>query len=129
MMFATSRLDYGMRALIYLATSSSPVASADIARDNDLPAKFLADILGDLRRAGLVHAKRGGQGGFWLARPADAITVADVVRVLAGGPEAFLHTTPIQSLWAALDDAVIGAAERITVQDLCGRGDLRARLG
>ncbi|MGQ0617083.1 MAG: Rrf2 family transcriptional regulator [Acidimicrobiia bacterium] len=86
-----------------MATRGSPVANAEIARDNDLPAKFLAD----LRRAGLVHAKRGGRGGFRLARSADAITVADVVQVLAAGPAVFLHTTPIEALWASLDNAIL----------------------
>src|ERR1700691_4026716 len=60
------------------------MTSRAVAQDQDLPAGFLSAILNDLRRAGLVTNQRGPDGGYRLGRPADAITVADVMRVLDG---------------------------------------------
>src|SRR5207253_1148808 len=57
-----------------------------IAQAQEIPLKFLENILGDLRHAGIVRSQRGVEGGYWLARSADAISVADVVRAVEGGP-------------------------------------------
>jgi Rrf2 family protein len=79
-----AKVDYGLRALLVLAASDEPMTSRALAQDQDLPAGFLSAILNDLRRAGLVSNQRGQDGGYRLARSADAITVADVMRVLDG---------------------------------------------
>jgi Rrf2 family protein len=82
---------------------------------------FLEVVLGELRRAGLVDSKRGGQGGYWLARPPDTITVADVIRVLDG--ESPSVPTPqgsdeLAPVWRTLVDGYMDAAEQITVAGL-----------
>lgn len=77
---------YGLKALIHLAgLGEDEVAiSSDIAEANTIPKKFLDAILGDLRNAGFVRAKKGPGGGYMLARPADMIVVGDAIRVLDG---------------------------------------------
>ena len=55
-----------------------------IAQAQSIPIKFLENILVDLRQAGLVESRRGPDGGYWLARPAEEITVADVMRAAEG---------------------------------------------
>ena len=77
-MNVTARADYAVRALLVLATSGTELVKADtVAAAQDIPRHFLDNILGDLRRAGLVSTQRGAEGGSRLARPADQITLAD----------------------------------------------------
>jgi len=65
------------------AASDVSVSAEHLAQEQDLPAKFLGAILSDLRRGGLVSSQRGPEGGFKLARDADQISIADVVRVVS----------------------------------------------
>lgn len=81
----TARLRYGLDALVDLAAAGAPVKGDVLAGRHAVSVGFLENILSELRRAGIVQSKRGGHGGYWLARPADAVTVADVMRVLDGG--------------------------------------------
>ena len=84
-MHISARTDYAVRAAIQLASSSEfPVTSESIAVAQEIPAKFLEAILGQLRQAGLVRSRRGAHGGYWLSRPAAEITVADVMRAVEG---------------------------------------------
>lgn len=117
-MLATARLDYGLRGLVTLAAAGRPLKGEEIASHGDLPLKFLENVLGDLRRAGLLHSRRGTNGGYWLARPPTEITVADVIHVLAGHAGGETRITPFTEMWAALDAVVIRAASEITVADL-----------
>ena len=74
-----------MRALLTLAAAEGEPATADaLAASQGLPSKFLGSILNDLRRAGIVASQRGAEGGYRLARPANSITFADVMRALDG---------------------------------------------
>ena len=82
----TAKGKYGLKALAHLA-SLKPGAMAqavEIAQANKIPKKFLDAILGDLRNAGLVYARKGPGGGYMLARPASDIRVGQVVRILDG---------------------------------------------
>jgi len=79
-----AKTDYAIRALLTLAASDVSVSAEHLAQEQDLPAKFLGAILSDLRRGGLVSSQRGPEGGFKLARDADQISIADVVRVVSG---------------------------------------------
>ncbi|MFJ8650211.1 RrF2 family transcriptional regulator [Streptomyces sp. NPDC093546] len=83
----SARADYAVRAALQLAAAqdTGPVKAEAIAASQGVSHKFLESILNDLRRGGLVHSRRGGNGGYWLARPAASISVADVIRV-ADGP-------------------------------------------
>lgn len=85
----SKRSEYGLRALIDLATAlESPftrmVQIRDIAERQNIPTKFLEQILLTLKNAGLLRSKMGVGGGYYLARPADMITIGQVIRVLEG---------------------------------------------
>ncbi|MDA8320967.1 MAG: Rrf2 family transcriptional regulator, partial [Actinomycetota bacterium] len=84
-MHLSARADYALRAAIELAASEGGhVTSEQLARAQQIPAKFLEAILTQLRRAGLVRSQRGPEGGFWLARPAEEISLADIIRAIDG---------------------------------------------
>src|SRR5437660_12787408 len=81
----SAKADYALRAVIELAASADgPVKGERIAQAQQIPLKFLENILGDLKHAGLVRSQRGAEGGYWLARPAEEITLADVIRAVEG---------------------------------------------
>lgn len=85
----SAKADYAVRAVLVLAGRAlddgpSPVKIDEVARAGAIPAKFLESILAQLKREGLVGSKRGSEGGYWLARPAAEVTVADVVRLIDG---------------------------------------------
>ena len=84
----SAKADYAVRAILVLASrqrrGSGPVKIEDVARSGGVPPKFLESILVQLKRAGLTEAKRGADGGYWLARPAEEISVADVLRAIDG---------------------------------------------
>ena len=82
----TNKGKYGLKAMVHLA-ELPPGALAqvvEIAEANSISDKFLSHILTELRRAGLVYSKHGKRGGYALARPADEISVGNIVRVLDG---------------------------------------------
>ena len=78
--------EYGIRAMTYLAARpyGELAALRDIGREQDVPESFLAKILQSLVHAGLVTSQRGAHGGFLLARPADEITVREVIEAVDG---------------------------------------------
>jgi Rrf2 family protein len=85
----TSKAKYALRAMIDLAAQAgagprNPVFIADIARRQDIPRRFLENILLELRKYGLVVSHRGKAGGYALARTPDLITFADVIRAIDG---------------------------------------------
>lgn len=85
----SKRSEYGLRALIYLATAlESPltplVQIREIAERQNIPNKFLEQILLSLKNAGLLRSKMGVGGGYYLARPAETITIGQVIRALEG---------------------------------------------
>lgn len=142
-MHISAKTDYALRALCELAaaaqaepgpTAPSAVKADDIAAAQHVPRSFLDGILRDLRQAGLVESRRGPVGGHRLARPAYAITVADVVRAIEG-PLALVHgarpedaayegpAAALQDVWVALRAAVRGVLERTTLEQVV-RGDL-----
>jgi Rrf2 family protein len=82
----STRAEYGIRVLVALARAdgSGPLPLATVARVEKLPHAYLEQLVGDLRRAGLVTATRGKAGGYRLARPAAQINMVDAVRALDG---------------------------------------------
>jgi Rrf2 family protein len=83
----STRVHYGLRAMTELARSYADgrlLSIAEIARNEGLPVSYLEQLVGELRRAGLVEGTRGVRGGYRLAREPGAITVGDVYRVLEG---------------------------------------------
>ncbi len=124
-----AKVDYGMRALLELAGSDGPVTGESLARAQGLPAKFLAAILNDLRRAGLVQSQRGLDGGYRLGRQASAITAADVMRALDGPlaevrgqrPEMTAYegaAARLQDLWVATRASLRSVLEQVTLEDM-----------
>lgn len=95
----SAKSDYAVRAAVVLAVESEREATTAeaIARSQDIPLKFLLNILNDLKRARIVASHRGSHGGYHLARPPDKISVADVIRAIEG-PLASVHEIPRRGL-------------------------------
>lgn len=86
----SQRARYALKALLNIARSGDGLLQVSlIAEQENIPRKFLETIMGDLRRAAIVTSMRGNAGGYRLARPADLITFADVLRA-TDGPIAML---------------------------------------
>jgi Rrf2 family protein len=135
----SARADYAVRAAVELATApEGPTKGEAIAQAQGIPLKFLENILGDLRHAGIVRSQRGAEGGYWLARPADQITVADVIRavegplasVRGGRPEDVEYAgaaEPLARVWIAVRASLRSVVERVTLADIAA-GRLPARI-
>jgi Rrf2 family protein len=135
----SAKADYALRATIELAAAGDgPIKGERIAQAQEIPLKFLENILGDLRHAGLVRSQRGVDGGYWLARPADEITVAAVVRAVEGpianvrgiGPEQVSYAGSAERLrdvWIAVRANLRAVLEQVTIADLA-RGALPAPI-
>ena len=81
----SARADYALRAAIELAAAEGDRVTADhLSQAQGIPGQFLATILTHLRRSNIVRSQRGPDGGFWLARPAAAISLAEIIRALDG---------------------------------------------
>lgn len=82
----TSKSEYGLLALIDLACEEEgvPVSARVLAERRDIPQPYLEQLFALLRKAGIIEAKRGAYGGFVLARPAQSVTVLDIVEALEG---------------------------------------------
>src|SRR5918995_7479735 len=85
-MRVSAKTDYALRAAVELAAAAGngPVKGERLATSQSIPLRFLENILLQLRHAGLVDSRRGAEGGYRLARPADAVTLADVIRAIDG---------------------------------------------
>lgn len=82
------KAEYGLRAMINLGIAGElnhdRVSATDLAACDNLPLKFVEQILGDLRAAGYIDTKRGRFGGYFIAKPMDEIHIGDIVRLLDG---------------------------------------------
>ena len=86
-MHINSRTDYALRAVLEVAARidrTTPVSRDEISEAQNIPRRYLATILTDLRRAGLVTASRGPEGGYRLAKPPEDVCLADVIRAVDG---------------------------------------------
>ena len=120
----SARADYAVRAALQLASSGDdgPLKAEAIADAQDIPHKFLESILNDMRRGGLVVSQRGGNGGYRLAKPADAISIADVIRVVEGPLVSVRGVRPP-------DLSYIGPAESLLPLWIAVRANVRKILG
>jgi Rrf2 family protein len=135
----SAKADYAMRAMVYLAAAGDGPAKAEqIAQAQEIPLKFLENIMIDLRRAGLVRSQRGSEGGYWLARPASEIALADVMRAVEGPlanvrglrAEELAYTgaaQPLQRVWVAVRANLRAVLEQVTLADVA-RGELPASV-
>jgi Rrf2 family protein len=133
-MHVSARVDYGTRAMVELAASWSEdprrmTKGDDIARAQEIPAKFLEGILRQLRQAGLVSSQRGADGGYRLERDPAAISIADIVRALDGPLAAVRDLRPedvhysggadhLREVWVALRSAMRDVLEHTTLADV-----------
>ncbi|MCZ4520071.1 Rrf2 family transcriptional regulator [Rhodococcus ruber] len=122
-MHITARADYAVRTLIELAAvgGQGPAKAEALAAAQGIPHKFLESVLSDLRRADLVCSRRGPDGGYWLAREASDISVADVIRAVEGPLASVRGQRPEDAEYA-------GPAEPLTRVWLAVRVNLRAVL-
>lgn len=130
----SARVDYAVRAMTELAIAwdSDPdrLEKADaLATRQNIPARFLEGILGQLRKSGLVVSRRGAEGGYRLAKAPDQISVADIIRVLDGplgavrseAPEDAVYTGPaehLRTVWVATRAALRSVLENTTLDDV-----------
>lgn len=126
-------MDYGLRAVVEMAAAGAsarnPVTAERIATAQDIPPKFLESILLQLRKGGIVNSQRGPEGGYWLARPAEEITLAEVIRVIDGPlanirgqrPEDLGYpgaAAALQEVWIALRASERHILEQVTVANV-----------
>jgi Rrf2 family protein len=126
----SAKADYAVRAAVELAAAGDATVKGEaIAQAQAIPLRFLENILGELRHAGLVRSQRGSEGGYGLARPAAEITVADVVRAVEGPlasvrgerPESVRYTgaaEPLAQVWIAVRANLRAVLEETTVADV-----------
>lgn len=121
-MRVSARADYAIRALVELAAAGDgPVKAERLSQAQEIPLKFLENILLDLKHAGLVQSQRGAEGGYWLAKEPSTISVADVIRAVEGPIANVRGDRPEQVEYA-------GAAEALREVWIAVRGNLRAVL-
>ncbi|MFI9505635.1 RrF2 family transcriptional regulator [Nocardia sp. NPDC052566] len=140
-MHITAKVDYAVRTLLEIAraprldgarnpTATAVTTKADvIAAAQQIPPKVLETVLGELRRAELVISRRGPDGGYWLARPAAEISIADVIRAIEGPlasvrgqrPEDVTYpgaAAPLQHVWIALRVNIRAVLENVSIEDI-----------
>ncbi len=129
-MRVSAKVDYALRAAAELARADAgPVKGERIAQAQSIPLKFLENILLELRHDGIVQSQRGAEGGYWLARPADQITLAEVIRAVEGPianvrgvrPEQAEFEGAAESLkevWIAVRASMRSVLEEVTLDDL-----------
>ncbi len=127
----SAKADYAVRAAVELAATdgSKPVKAQRIANAQGIPLNFLENILGELRHAGIVRSHRGAEGGFTLAKAANQITVADIIRAVEG-PLASVRGAPpeeteyagaseaLPRVWIAVRASLRKVVEHVTVADV-----------
>ncbi len=126
----SAKADYAVRALVELAgAGGGPLKGERLATSQDLPAKFLEGILARLRQQGIISSRRGSDGGYWLARPAGLITLADVIRATDGPLASVRGLRPedvsyagtavrLSEVWLAVRASLRTVLEHVTIADV-----------
>ncbi|MGH2763359.1 MAG: RrF2 family transcriptional regulator [Thermoleophilaceae bacterium] len=121
-MKVTAKADYAVRAVLELAAVDGGLVKGErISRAQGIPLKFLENILIDLRHASIVHAQRGAEGGYRLARAPSEVTLGEVIRAVEG-PLASVRGEPPESVSYA------GPAEHLRTVWIAVRASLRTVL-
>jgi Rrf2 family protein len=115
-----AKSDYALRALVAIAAAGGGFVKAEAIADGEaIPLEYLQNILGDLRRAGLLTAQRGHDGGYRLARAAEVITVSDALSAVASPlTEPYARAGTV---WDALETSTRDLLGSTTVADLVAR--------
>src|SRR5689334_3371998 len=127
----SAKADYAVRAAVELASASDdkPVKAERIATAQEIPLNFLENILGELRHAGIVRSHRGADGGFRLAKAADQVSIADIIRavegplasVRGGPPEETSYpgsSAALPRVWIAVRASLRNVVERVSLADV-----------
>ena len=129
-MRVSAKVDYALRACAELAAAGDgPIKGERLAQAQEIPLKFLENILLDLKHAGLVQSQRGAEGGYWLAQPPDEIPLAEIIRAVEGPianvrglrPEQVEYAGAAASLrevWIAVRANLRSVLETVTLADL-----------
>jgi Rrf2 family protein len=135
----SAKSDYAVRALLELAQADEgPVKGERLAQAQEIPLKFLENILIDLRHAGIVRSQRGAEGGYWLARGSDTISIGEVIRAVDGPLASVRGEAPedldydgaaahLQTVWIALRASLRKVVDEVTLADVVA-GRLPAQL-
>jgi Rrf2 family protein len=134
-MRVSAKVDYALRALTELAAAPPGLVTAErLASAQEIPPKFLENILLELRRAEIVASQRGAVGGYRLAKPAEEISLADVIRAVEGPIATVRGSRPedveysgaasgLRDVWIDLRASMRGVLEETSLADLVERGD------
>ncbi|GII78272.1 Rrf2 family transcriptional regulator [Sphaerisporangium rufum] len=126
----SARVDYALRAAAELAAAGSgPTTVGELAKEQEMPPKYLENILLQMRRAGLVRGQRGPEGGYVLARPPADISLADVIRAVDGPLANVRGERPehvgyrgaarsLQQVWIALRASERAILEEVTLDQI-----------
>ncbi len=136
----SAKADYAVRLAAELAAAvpGTPITGEALARAQDAPLAFCENILGLLRTAGIIQSRRGAVGGYFLALPANEVTVADIIRAVDGplaavhgdAPEKISYLGPaarLADVWIAVRASLRDVLERVTLADLAS-GKLPAKV-
>ena len=138
-MRVSAKTDYAVRALLELTEAGGgPIKGEQLSQAQEIPLKFLENILTDLRHAGIVRAQRGAEGGYWLAKPAADVRLGDVIRAVDGplasvrgeAPEEVDYLGPaenLQTVWIALRASMRSVLDELTLADVVA-GRMPARV-
>ena len=137
----SAKADYAVRAALALAgpDQDGPLKGDRISEAQGIPLRFLENILGELRHSGLVQSQRGTEGGYWLARPAADVTIAEIIRAVDGPLATVRGERPedleylgraqkLQDVWVGLRANIREVLETVTLADIVA-GDLPEPVG
>src|SRR3954452_3221504 len=127
----SAKVDYALRAAVELAALEDewPVKGERLATGQGIPLRFMENILGQLRQAGIVASRRGAEGGYMLARPPAEIALADVIRAVDGPlanvgglrPDQLSYegtAAPMRDVWVAVRSSLRAVLEHVTLADV-----------
>lgn len=135
------KTEYALLALLELAdryNDGEPLQIRQIAAKQNIPDRYLEQLLATLRRSGLVRSQRGAKGGYILGREPWKITLLDVVKCLEGLdsktadpdglPSKTVESAVVEDIWQEVDQAVNLVLQQYTLQDLSEKRDARRQL-
>ncbi|CAN5306170.1 Rrf2 family transcriptional regulator [soil metagenome] len=139
-MQVSAKADYALRAALELALAedAKPLKGLRISEAQNIPLKFLENILLELKHAGIVRTQRGAGGGYWLARPPEEVSLAEIIRIVEGplanvrgeGPESVEYTgaaLPLREVWIAVRANLRAVLESVSLADLAS-GELPSSI-
>ncbi|QLE55295.1 Rrf2 family transcriptional regulator [Nostoc sp. TCL26-01] len=132
--------EYAILALLEMAThyqSGEPMQIRQIAAQQNIPDRYLEQLLATLRRGGILKSQRGSRGGYFLAREPRRISVFEILECLEGldaqtgnenAKSQTLDVAVIEEIWCEANQAAKSVLQNYSLQDLCDRRDSRKQL-